>query len=139
MTEISNSLVTCSNGHAQPGGGETCTLCGIDLAKNVIDTSSVRLHTKLKYLFIGVGDAGSRILLEYYSMFTKDSTDNFLFLDTSTNDIDSLTNTFQSIGQAGEDLQTSFKKIGKSIKGSARNWKRAESIVSEDKFLPEHL
>ena len=140
MTDISQGVVTCPNGHAQPGGGGKCNVCGIDIKAEEAGKPSVKPSAKLKHLFIAVGEAGRKILLDYYESFkTPKSEDNFLFLDTSTSDVEALARNSPTGKPAGEDFVDSFRKVGKSIKGAGRNWKRAENIVGEDRFLVDHL
>ena len=140
MTDTFQGVITCPNGHVQPTGGTSCGVCGVEIKVDDADKPHSRQTIRLQHLFVAVGEAGSKILMDYYRTFKNEkSEDNFLFLDTSASDIDALLNTSKTLDNSDEDLHNSFRKIGKSIKGAAKNWKRAENIVSEDRFLTDHL
>ena len=85
-------------------------------------------------MFIGLGETGVNILDKFQVSNVSDVDNSYLFLDTSNKitDVD-LENRNQL------NSQILFRKLGKLSKGSARNWKKAETEAINDRYLNDYL
>ncbi len=131
MAILSDNIITCDNGHVQPLTNKICEICGANIKTN---KSSIKLNRNIKNLFIGLGETGVNILDKFQVSNVSDVDNSYLFLDTSNKitDVD-LENRNQL------NSQILFRKLGKLSKGSARNWKKAETEAINDRYLNDYL
>jgi len=131
MAILSDNIITCDNGHVQPLTNKICEICGSNIK---INKSAIKLNRNIKNLFIGLGETGVNILDKFQVSNVSDVDNSYLFLDTSNKitDID-LENRSQL------NSQILFRKLGKLSKGSARNWKKAETEALNDRYLNDYL
>ena len=131
MAILSDNIITCDNGHVQPLTNKICDICGANIKTNKFN---IKLNRNIKNLFIGLGETGVNILDKFQVSNVSDVDNSYLFLDTSNKitDID-LENRSQL------NSQILFRKLGKLSKGSARNWKKAETEALNDRYLNDYL